>query len=140
MGATEQIGSAGGRIDLGRVLVSLVVAIPPAFGLSFPLELRRGRRLPLAVPGRNRRVHGGSLSESGLAGQGRDGLSYLAIESFLFPLAVLISRYGVITETSGVLAQLGAGFSALVALSVSWLVSWMVGVVLYLISRRFGSG
>lgn len=66
-------------------------------------------------------------------------LFYLAIEAFLLPIAVLVVTVGLVSETAGPFARIGAGIGAGVVFLAAWFVSWMVGVVLYLVSGRFES-
>lgn len=67
------------------------------------------------------------------------GVFWLAIEAFLFPIAILVFAFVFVTEQTNPFAAAGGAIGGGILFIVSWFIAWLVGVVLYLISNRFES-
>lgn len=123
-------------IAWGHLVVALALAILPAFGaymiVSLSLAEPRLWILPAGILVFGYAIYGPDTVTAQIGAT----LFWLSIDSFLAPLAIGALGATVASQQSGV-AAIGAGIGAGLMFVVTWVLAWTVGLVLFLLARRF---
>lgn len=135
--ATGTISNRIEGIEWRRLITAFVIALVPAFGAYMVVSVGANDPLlwvfPLSIVAFTYSLYGHEM----IKGQVGAGLFWLAIEAFAAPIAILAFTVVYTSEQTGAFAQAGAALGGTVIFLITWFLSWTVGVVLYLVSRRF---
>lgn len=135
MSVAERVGEYADGVDAADVLTSVGLAALPGVGLYLVASYAAGRPLTWLIGLGVLGFAAALLPKDGWRSRTCASLTYLAAEAFLVPFAVLFVAVGTISETPEAFGPLGPGFGAAVAVMMSWLASWSLGVLLYYVSR-----
>lgn len=134
--ARTSIRESIGEIEGHRVVISFLIAIVPSIVAFF--ELAMATRSPsiwhliLPLIGFTYLLYRYERNRNKTASM----LFYLAVLAFLAPISVLISAFVYASEQTNSFGQMGAVFGGGIAVVVTAIAGFFIGVVLYLISKR----